>query len=281
MTTQNDGQFEFWEDIAPDWLASLEHTDLVASPFGESAMHRLSLQPGQRVLDIGCGAGATTMEMARRVGPSGRAVGLDIAPAMIAAANGFAAAAGISNATFSVADAQIEAFEPGSYDAAFSQFGVMFFGDPVAAFSNIRRALHADGVFSFACWENIFANEWMFVPGSAVVAVTGSLPPMPGPGEPGPFSLADSAEIASVLEEAGFGQVEIASQAEAVVLRDHQIDSLVSLSQRVGPVREALRTADEATKTLITSAVRKAILDRAVDGVVSLSATAFVVSARP
>ncbi len=281
MTTQNDGQFEFWEDIAPDWLASLEHTDLVASPFGESAMNGLSLQSGQRVLDIGCGAGSTTLEIARRVGPSGQVVGLDIAPAMIAAANGFASAAGIPNATFRVADAQVEPFAPGSFDAAFSQFGVMFFADPVAAFTNLRGALRPGGVLSFACWENIFANEWMFVPGSAVVAVTGSLPPMPGPGEPGPFSLADSAQIGSVLGEAGFDDVEIVSQAEAVVLRDEQIESLVSLSQRVGPVREALRTADDATKTLITSAVRKAILDRAVEGVVSLSATAFIVSARP
>ncbi len=260
---------------------SLEHIDLVAAPFGERAMNGLSLLAGQRVLDIGCGAGSTAIEIARRVGPSGHAVGIDIAPAMIAAANGFASAAGASSATFVVADAQVEPFEPASYDAAFSQFGVMFFADPVAAFTNIRRALHPDGVLSFACWENIFANEWMFVPGSAVVTVTGSLPPMPVAGEPGPFSLSDRSQVESLLGAAGFGQIEIMSQVETVVLQEQEVESLVSLSQRVGPVREALRTADDETKTGITAAVRAAILDRAVDGVVNLSAAAFIVTARP
>ena len=121
----------------------------------------------------------------------------------------------------------------------------------------------------------------MFVPGSAVVTVTGSLPPIPGPGEPGPFSLSDRSQIEPLLGAAGFGQIEILSQAETVVLHEQEVESLVSLSQRVGPVREALRTADDETKTRITAAVRAAILDRAVDGVVNLSAAAFIVTARP
>ena len=280
MPNENDEQSAFWEELAPDWLASLEHTELVSAPFGAGALSRLSLQAGQRVLDIGCGAGSTTLEIARRVGDSGHVLGLDIAPAMVAAASGFASAQKIANVTFSVADAQVEPFEPASFDAAYSRFGVMFFADPKAAFANIRAALRPGGVLAFACWENIFANEWMLVPGSAVVSVTGSLPPMPGPGEPGPFSLSDRAQIESLLHDAGFGDVEVTSQAETIVMGDEEVESLELLSRRVGPVREALRTADAATAARIKSAVRTAILDRAVDGVVSLAATAFIVSAR-
>lgn len=280
MSEENVKQSEFWEELAPDWIASVEHTELVSASFGESTMDRLSLRSGQSVLDVGCGTGSTTLELARKVGSDGRAVGVDISPAMIAAAIDGADAAHLSNASFFTADAQVEPFAPATFDAIFSRFGVMFFDDPKSAFTNLRSALRPEGVLAFACWENIFLNEWMFVPGSAVLSVTGSLPPMPGPGEPGPFSLADRSGIESLLRDSGFTSVDVASQAETVTMRDQEIDSLVALSRRVGPVREALRTADADTAARIATAVRAAILDRAVDGVVSLSATAFIVSAR-
>ena len=280
MTNANAEQAAFWEELAPDWLASLEYSETVSAPFGASALQRLSLREGMRVLDIGCGSGPTTMEIARQVGASGTAVGIDIAPAMVAEANRIASAAKFSNTAFHVADAQVEPFEPASFDAVYSKFGVMFFADPTAAFANIRAALRPEGTLAFACWENILANEWMFVPGSAVVSVTGSMPPMPGPGEPGPFSLSDRDRIEAILEEAGFGEVEITSQAEKVVLGEDHIEPLVSLTRRVGPVREALLHADQETAARIEEAVRTAILDRAVDGVVSLAAAAFIVSAR-
>ncbi len=280
MHNANAQQAAFWEDLAPDWIAALEYSEVVSAPFGASAMQRLSLVDGLRVLDIGCGDGSTTIEISREVGESGMAVGIDIAPAMVAEANKTATAAAALNTMFRVADAQVEEFEAASFDAIYSKFGVMFFADPTAAFVNIRRALRPDGRLAFACWENIFANEWMFVPGSAVVSVTGSMPPMPGPGEPGPFSLSDPDHVAMLLEEAGFGDVEITPQAETVVLVESHIEPLVSLTRRVGPVREALLISDEETAARIDVAVRAAILDRAVDGVISLAAAALIVSAR-
>lgn len=279
MTKPNEEQSEFWEALAPDWLASTDHTEMVSASFGTAAMDRLTLQVGQRVLDIGCGSGSTTLELARRVGSGGVAVGVDIAPAMIAAASQNAATAGITNATFAACDAQVEPLGDAPFDAAFSRFGVMFFADPSAAFANTRRALRPDGVFAFACWENIFANEWMFVPGSAVVAVTGTLPPMPGPDEPGPFAFADPARVDALLADAGFTQIEITSQADTVMLPEAELEALVSLTRRVGPVREALRTADNDTAARIEDAVRTALLERLEDGVVRLSAAAHIVSA--
>jgi SAM-dependent methyltransferase len=280
MSKENVEQFEFWQELAPEWIASVDHSERVSAPFGASAMDRLSLRPGMRVLDVGCGSGSTTMELTRRVGVEGRVIGVDIAPAMIAESIKNAAAAQVGNVSYFAADAQVEPFDTATFDAIFSRFGVMFFANPKMAFTNLRRALRPDGVLAFACWENIFLNEWMFVPGSAVISVTGSLPPMPGPGEPGPFSLADRAQIESLLADAGFTSVEVTSQAETVTLRGEEIESLVNLTRRVGPVREALRTANAETAALITSAVRSAILDRAVDGVVQLTSAAFIVSAR-
>lgn len=280
MTNDNVDQFEFWEDMAPDWLAFEDHTEIVAAPFGDSAMDRLLLRPGLNVLDVGCGAGSTTVELARRVGNDGRATGVDIAPAMIAHAMKRVDASHIGNVSFLVADAQVEPFQEAAFDAIYSRFGVMFFANPKVAFTNLRRALRPDGVLAFACWENIFLNEWMFVPGSALVTVTGSPPPMPGAGEPGPFSLADRTDIELLLRDAGFKSVEVTPQAETVTLRGDEIESLVALTQRVGPVREALRTANAETAKLIEAAVRSALLDRAVDEVVHLNSAAFVVSAR-
>lgn len=280
MSNGNLEQYEFWEELAPGWIASVDHTERVSAPFGDGAMDRLSLRPGLTILDVGCGSGSTTLELARRVGPEGRATGVDIAPAMIAEAVKRAATAQVDNISFLAADAQVEPFEPATFDAIYSRFGVMFFADPKLAFTNLRRALRPGGVLAFACWENVFLNEWMFVPGAAVVSVTGSLPPMPGPGEPGPFSLADRTVLESLLSDAGFNSAEVTSQAETVTFEGSEIDSLLALSRRVGPVREALRTANAETAEQIMTAVRSALLDRSVDGVVKLSSAAFIVSAR-
>jgi SAM-dependent methyltransferase len=280
MSNANEVQGTYWEDRASDWIAGLRGAERMSASFGALAMEQLSLGDGHRVLDIGCGSGPTTVELARRVGPDGLAQGIDIAPTMIAAARELAIGTGTTNAAFAVADAQVEPFEPGGFDAAYSRFGVMFFDDPLRAFSNIRSAVRPDGQFAFACWQNIFANEWMLVPGSAVVSVTGSLPPMPEPGEPGPFSLAEPGRVESLLAEAGFSSIEVTPRSEVVVLRDEMIEAYLMMSRGIGPVREALAVADAEMAGRIEVAVRDAILERVDDGVVRLDAAAFIVSAR-
>lgn len=280
MQMVNEGQSTYWEDRAPDWIAGLCGAETVSATFGRMAMDELDPSDGERVLDVGCGSGPTTIDLAKRVGVGGHAHGVDISPTMVAAARELATASGTTNATFSAVDAQVEPFGSGSFDAAFSRFGVMFFEDPLQAFSNIATSLRPGGRLAFSCWQDIFANEWMFVPGSAVVAVTGSLPSMPVPGQPGPFSLAEPGRVESLLSEAGYSGIEVTPRSEVVVIRDEMIESFLVMCRGIGPVREALAVADVGTVARIEAAVRDAILERVDDGFLRFDSAAFIVSAR-
>jgi SAM-dependent methyltransferase len=195
----------------------------VGGPPGELAMDRLELLPGRKVVDLGCGTGRTTLELASRVGPGGEAVGADISADMLARGRERAARLGIGNVEFVHADIQVHDFGASRCDAADSRFGVMFFTGPVTAFANVGRALRPGGVLSFGCWQGVFDNEWMLIPGAAVAEVTGSLPPMPGPDEPGPFSLADPGRVRAVLDAAGFGSVTITPHADHIVISEDRI----------------------------------------------------------
>jgi SAM-dependent methyltransferase len=196
-------QVEFWSELAPTWFELEDQLEEVGGPPGELAMDRLGLLPGQRVVDLGCGLGRTTLALAARVGPGGEVVGVDISAEMLTQGRDRAARLGAENVEFVHADAQVHDFGQARFDAAYSRFGVMFFSDPVAAFANIRRALRPGGTLSFVCWQGVFDNDWMLVPGAAAAEVTGTLPPMPGPEEPGPFSLADPARVRAVLGAGG------------------------------------------------------------------------------
>src|SRR5215475_14011219 len=180
-------QAEFWSQFAPTWLELEDQLEEVGGPPGELAMDRLELLPGHKVVDLGCGTGRTTLELASRVGPGGQAVGVDISAEMLARGRERAARLGIRNIEFVHADIQVHDFGESRFDAAYSRFGVMFFTDPVTAFANVGGALRPGGVLSFVCWQGIFDNEWMLIPGAAVAEVIGSLPPMPAPVSPAHF----------------------------------------------------------------------------------------------
>jgi SAM-dependent methyltransferase len=275
----NQAQGEYWERRSSSWIEAENYTTLVTGSFGRRAMDSLALEPGARVLDVGCGTGLTTLAIARRVSPDGTAVGLDIAPSMLTVARARADREGVGNVRFVAGDAQSDDLD-GVFDAVFSQFGVMFFSDPAAAFTNLRRVLRLGGRIAFACWQGLFENEWMLVPGSAVVAVTGELPPMPGPGEPGPFSLADPDHVEQLLLGAGFSTVAVRPHAEQILVDADQLEMVVEAACRVGAVREALEADDDPEfHKRLTSAVRAALLERVQDGQLRLGAAALLVTA--
>jgi SAM-dependent methyltransferase len=264
-------QAEFWSQLAPTWLELEDQLEEVGRLPGELAMDRLDFLPGQKVVDLGCGSGTTTLELAARVGPGGEVAGVDISAEMLARGRERAARAGAGNIEFVHADVQVHDLGEARFDAAYSRFGVMFFADPVAAFANVRRALRPGAALSFVCWQSVFDNEWMLIPGAAVASVTGSLPPMPGPGEPGPFSLADPGRVRAVLEAAGFGSVAVEPHGDQVVISEDRIPEVALTSVRVGGVREALRDADQHTRERALAAIEEAMRARLQDGQVRAS----------
>ena len=267
----NAQQAEFWSQLAPTWLELEDQLEEVAGLPGQLAMDRLGLLPGQQVIDLGCGSGRTTLELAARVSPRGAVTGVDISAEMLARARERAARLHVGNAEFVHADVQVHDLGEASFDASYSRFGVMFFADPVAAFGNIRRALQPGGRLSFVCWQSVLENEWMLIPGAAVAEVTGSLPPMPGPDEPGPFSLADPDRVRAVLEAAGFGSVAIVPHADYVAIGEDGIPRVAQASFHVGGVREALKDADDQTRQRALAAIEDALRARVQDGEVRAS----------
>jgi SAM-dependent methyltransferase len=276
----NTEQAEYWEQRTPTWLELEDRMEQVGGPPGELAMDRLDLRPGQRVVDLGCGGGRTTLELAARVGPGGQVVGVDISAGMLAAGRERAARLGAGNVEFVHADVQVYDLGEARFDAAYSRFGVMFFTDPAAAFGNVRRALRPGAALSFACWQTVFDNEWMLIPGAAVAEVTGSLPPMPGPGEPGPFSLADPDRVRAVLGAAGFGSVVVTPHADQVVISEAGIPEAASAAVQTGAAREALRDAGEQTRERALAAVEEALRARLQDGEVRVSRGVLLVTGR-
>ncbi len=159
-------------------------------------------KPGEKVLDIGCGSGTTTLTLAARVGPMGEAVGIDISGPMMSVARRRAAEIS-APVRFIEADATDYGFEPESFDLAFSQFGVMFFADPAASFRNIQKAMKRDGRLVFVCWRGPFENPWSAVPEAAARPFLP--PPAPAsPDAPGRYSFANPDRVKSILLQAGF-----------------------------------------------------------------------------
>jgi ubiquinone/menaquinone biosynthesis C-methylase UbiE len=276
----NTEQAEYWEQRAPSWLELQDRMEQTGGLPGELAMDRLDVRPGQRVVDLGCGAGRTTLELAARVRPGGEVVGVDISAAMLAAGRERAARAGAGNVEFVHADVQVHDLGEARFDAAYSRFGVMFFTDPEAAFANVRRALRPGATLSFVCWQTLFDNEWMLIPAAAVAEVTGSLPPTAGPGEPGPFSLADPDRVRAVLAAAGFGSVDVTPHADQIVISEAGIPEAASAAVRSGAARLALQDADEPTRERALAAIEEALRARLADGEVRASRGVLLVRGR-
>ena len=163
----NVGQAEYWNTgEAQHWVVEQDRYDRMLAPFGRRLLEASAPAPSARVVDIGCGTGQTTCDVARSLA-TGHALGLDISRPMVEAARIRATNLGIANATFEVGDAQTHLFEAESADVMMSRVGVMFFDDPVAAFGNMRTALRSEGRVVFVCWQDLMVNEWMAVPGIA------------------------------------------------------------------------------------------------------------------
>jgi SAM-dependent methyltransferase len=228
---------------------------------------------GKHVLDIGCGAGATTLAMARRLGPTGRCVGADISAPLVAAARARAAA----NTSFIEADAQTYAFEPASFDAVISRFGVMFFDDPPAAFANIRRAMRRDARLAFVTWRVAAENPFMTQAARVAGPLLPNPLPAPDPDKPGMFSLADPDRVRRIFTAAGWADLDLQPLDVACSIAERDMFTYMT---KLGPIGGALRTADDVTRARVTEVLAHAFDDYLRDGAARFTSACWLVRAR-
>jgi ubiquinone/menaquinone biosynthesis C-methylase UbiE len=275
MSTPNQLQRDAWNgDSGQRWVADADRRDQVLSPVADALLAAAELHPGESVVDIGCGCGATSIAAAQQVDP-GRAVGLDLSAPMLDLAR---QRAGQLPVEFLQADAQTDPIETEAFDIAISRFGTMFFDDPVAAFTNIRRGVRGNGTLCIATWQPLAANDWLTIPGAALLRY-GTLPDTAtATGGPGMFAQSDPDTITAVLADAGWHAVEV--DPVTVTLRlGADADEATDYLADTGIARSVLETIDPAERHHAVDAVREALARCARPEGVCLPASIFIAAA--
>lgn len=257
----NAEQIDYWNRVGGDkWVDLQAMLDAQLDDLGRVAMDAVHPRPGERVIDVGCGCGQTTLDLAERVGPDGHVLGIDVSEPMLRRTRERVLSAGHEHVQLVLDDAQTHAFAPATSDAVFSRFGVMFFADPAGAFANLRRALRPDGRLGFVCWQPFDRNPWMAVPAAAAARHV-ALPAPPAPDAPGPFALGDHDRLVDLLGRGGFVDVEVRSHETMLTLGGTaELDATVEFALRLGrPIAAALETASAAVVERVRDAVREAL----------------------
>jgi ubiquinone/menaquinone biosynthesis C-methylase UbiE len=235
------------------WVDAQETLDRMYKPFEDLLVDAILAGTPNRVLDVGCGTGATTLAVARRLGAAGECVGVDISEPMIAAARARVAREG-APATFIRADAGSYAFDPESFDAIMSRFGVMFFDDPVRAFTNLRRAARAGADLRFIAWRSPEENPFMTTAERAAAPLLPNVPPRVADA-PGQFGFANAARVERILAESGWNDIDVWPIDIACSFPEKE---LTGYATRFGPLGRVLENADETTRIRVLEAVRAA-----------------------
>lgn len=270
----------YWNEVAgPRWVGRQAAQEVRNVEMLEMLLAAAQAKPGERVLDIGCGTGVTTLPYARAVGPAGHVTGADISRPMLDAARQRIAEAGVENVTLLLADAQIHAFPPASFDVLTSRMGVMFFADPVAAFRNLIAALKPGGRLCMAVWATLAENVHWQIPFAIAVRHLGPPAPQP-PHTPGAHAFGDRDYLRGILAAAGFADI-------AIEPRDFHIrgDTPAAMAEHVGMFGVVQRlmdekAADDATRRAIIQETESAFSAYSTGNGVRLPATFLLVSAR-
>ena len=247
-------QAQLWNGPAGRaWVELQAVLDGMLKPFGDMIVEAVPATGTGSVLDVGCGAGATTLEAARRLGAKGHCVGVDISEPLIAAARSRAERDGIP-ARFIHADAQTYGFEQASFDIIISRFGVMFFEDPIQAFANLRRAANRGAALRFVAWRSAAENPFMTTAERAAAPLLPNIPARQ-PDAPGQFAFADQNRVRGILEKSGWSGVDIRPVDLVCNLPEKE---LVGYFTRLGPVGRVLQEVDERTRTGVIATIRAA-----------------------
>ena len=274
---------DFWNEILVPKFIKYKHILVDGlTHHSEAIFPSLPVKEGDRVLDIGCGFGDTAIKLARRVGQSGKVVGLDCCEAFLEYGRKDAAKLGLQNVSFVYGDALLDHFEP-EYDFVFSRFGTMFFANPVAGLRNMRKALKPGGIMTHIVWRTRNDNPWLSMAKDVVLKF------LPPPGEdaltcgPGPFSMADEAMVSKMMEIAGYRDITF-KRVDAPVLVGRTVEDAVNFQLAIGPAGEVFREAGEeaeAKREQIETALAEAINSqkKEADGIV-MDSSSWVISGK-
>jgi SAM-dependent methyltransferase len=283
MAHDNAGQVTDWNGQSGErWVAHQARLDAMVAVFGQAAIDAAAPAMGERVLDVGCGAGTSSLALAARVGAEGHVLGVDISEPLIARARALTPRE--TTALFQVADASSADLPDEAFDILYSRFGVMFFDDPTAAFARMRRALRPSGRIAFVCWRGAAENDWGRLP---MGAIKGIVPPAapPDPDAPGPFAFGDPGRVTRILTAAGFTDIAIAPFDASVpfgagATRDAAIDDAVKMAIEVGPLSRALANQPDEIRARASAAVRLAFAERPGERSVMIGGATWIVTAR-
>lgn len=254
----NADQIAYWNGPGGQrWADRQPSQDLLLAPVADLLIDRARPAAGERIVDVGCGSGATSIALAQKVGPGGHVLGIDISGPMLARARAVAPA-GLP-VEFVLADATVYPFAPASFDLLASRFGVMFFAEPARSFANLRRGLKPSGRLAFACWREPRENPFFMAPLQAVYKHVPRLPPQ-GPEDPGPFAFASEARVQRILGEAGFTGIAMEPcNLSLDIAIGRGLDTAVKSALEIGPAARALAEQPPEVVAAATASMREAL----------------------
>ncbi|GEC16045.1 class I SAM-dependent methyltransferase [Nitrobacter winogradskyi] len=277
--TKNADQIAYWNGPGGErWADRQRVQDELLEPVSTILLDRARAVPGERIIDVGCGCGATTRAFAEQVGVSGYVQGIDVSAPMLERARRITPQAG--RVEFRLADAADYPFRPARFDLIASRFGVMFFAEPVSAFANLRKALRPLGRLAFICWREPRLNPWLMAPLQAAYKHVPKLPDL-GPEDPGPFSFASEERVHRILGQAGFSDVKMeACELALDISVGGGLDAAVKSALQIGPASRALDGQPAEVIAAAENSIREALAPFARDQTVVLPASIWIVTAR-